>query len=194
MVALLGASGVATEAGRSADTPSLTIEQIENARYDCEQGLGTFVLKDGSFTAEYQRIGIAGITRAKPMITFGDLDGDRVKDAAVGIFYDEGGSGTWVFLYALVNDKGRPKCAAAAQLGDRPHVRAISIRDGRIRVDMNLRKEGDGMAQASLPVLATYTLTGDKLVADGIPENVVLFDLSLDPKSPLVTPPPQVSP
>lgn len=166
---------------------NLTVEQIENATYHCLPGLGKFTLTSGEYGSVHGRVGVAVLTEANgPMVAFGDLNGDGMDDAVVGIYYSGGGSGTWVFLYAMVNDDGRPKCAAAIQLGDRPHTRALRIRDGEILLDMNLRNQDDSMASASVPVHARYALQGERLIESGIPSNVDQYMLSLDAESPLL--------
>ena len=68
-------------------------------------------------------------------VAFGDLNGDGVDDAAVVLATNSGGSGTFIVLNAVLNDKGAAKFASSISLGDRTQVKAITISGGVITVD-----------------------------------------------------------
>ncbi len=65
-------------------------------------------------------------------IAEGDLNGDGLDDAAVVLAADPGGSGTFLYLFAVLNAQGRARPIAPAFLGDRVVVQSLSIEGGEI--------------------------------------------------------------
>jgi hypothetical protein len=68
--------------------------------------------------------------------TFGDLNGDRVDDVLVILISYPGGSGTFFYLAAVLNQDGTPKPVATAFLGDRTIIRSMTIESGQIALEM----------------------------------------------------------
>ena len=155
--------------GKKAPEPSapLTVEALKNAEYQSEWPAdGVAKLTDG----EYQEEIVPGaaskliIVFYPDMYAFGDLDGDDVEDAAVVLATSGGGSGTFISLEAVINDKGTPKHVATAFLGDRAQVKSVAIESGEITVDMVTHGPDDPMCCPSLEVTQKYELQGDTLV------------------------------
>jgi heat shock protein HslJ len=92
---------------------------------------------------------------------FGDLNGDGLDDAAVLLVENSGGSGSFVYLAAVVNEDGQPVNVATELLGDRARVQSLSIVDGVLTVDMVTHAPNDPMCCPSLKVLDTYELQGN---------------------------------
>ena len=98
------------------------------------------------------------------LAAFGDLDGDRIADAAVVVFIDPGGSGTFIHLLAVRDRDGTPVQAGRAFLGDRVRVESLTIRDGRIFVSMVAHGPGDPMCCPSTRMRRAFTLRGRRLL------------------------------
>lgn len=97
------------------------------------------------------------------LAAFGDLDGDRIADAAVVVFIDPGGSGTFIHLLAMRDRDGTPVQAGRAFIGDRVRVESLTIRDGRIFVSMVAHGPGDPMCCPSTRMRRAFTLRGCRL-------------------------------
>ena len=146
---------------------ALTVEALKNAEYQSEwPAEGVAKLTDG----EYQEEIVPGaaskliIVVYPDMHAFGDLNGDGVDDAAVVLATSGGGSGTFISLEAVINDRGTPKHVATAFLGDRAQVKTVAIESGEITVDMVTHGPDDPMCCPTLEVTQKYKLQGDILV------------------------------
>ncbi len=147
--------------------PPLTVEMLKNAEYHSEwPAEGVAKLTDG----EYQEEIVPGaaskliIVVYPDMYAFGDLDGDSVDDAAVVLATSGGGSGTFISLEAVINDKGTPKHVASIKLGDRVKLRSVLIESGEITVDMVTHGPDDPMCCPTAEATQKYKLQGDTLV------------------------------
>ena len=115
-----------------AELRRVTLEQLHDGRYRLpfrddeetpirfQQGRATVRYGDGA-TERVQ----AG--RIDDLVAFGDLDGDLIADAAVVIYIDPGGSGTFIHLLTMHDREGTPVQAAREFLGDRIRVQNIAI-------------------------------------------------------------------
>jgi len=99
-------------------------------------------------------------------IALGQLSQDQAKAAAVIYAYNTGGSGIFTMLCALINDQGKPKQIAAADLGDRVIINSLSIQSGKIIIDMVVHGPQDPACCPTVKKIATYTLVGNKLVEE----------------------------
>jgi heat shock protein HslJ len=145
--------------------PGLTEDKLKNAEYRGIYG-ETVQLIDGRYEGEPFVEGGA----SRPTVTFidphafGDLDGDGVEDAAVLLAENSGGSGTFIYLAAVLNRNGNPQNTATQLLGDRVQVNSLSIEDGEIVVDMLTHGPDDPMCCPTQPVVQTYELRDNQLV------------------------------
>ncbi len=149
-----------------AHAADLTIPQLENSKYlipaweDANQGEWV-QLKNGEFNRRNPE---------NPLfvriidIAIGHLSNNLSKDAAVIYGYNTGGSGFFVMLCAVLNDHGKPKNIALADLEDRVKINSLSIRAGKIIVDMVTHGPNDPACCPTVKKVATYTLVGHKLV------------------------------
>jgi hypothetical protein len=76
---------------------------------------------------------------------FGDLDGDGDEDAVLFLVVDPGGSGTFYYVAASINECGRYRGSDAVLLGNRISPKKIGIRNGAVIVDYATRHPGDPM-------------------------------------------------
>ena len=123
---------------------------LPNAEYPVE-GLSTPAvrLKGGVFE-EPAAPGSASKNRVElgPERAFGDLDGDGDEDAVVVLAVSRGGSGTFLYLASVINEKGVPKASAAMLLGDRVTVTTLAIGAGTLSVGMLVHKPGEPLSAA----------------------------------------------
>ncbi len=147
--------------------PPLTVEALMNTDYHSEWPAdGVAELKDGQYEEEIVP-GAASklvIVVYPDMYAFGDLNGDGVDDAAVVLATSAGGSGTFISLEAVVNERGTPKHVASAQLGDRARINSLVIESGTVTVNLVTHGPNDPMCCPTQEASQEYKLQGDALV------------------------------
>ena len=158
-----------TAAPAGGEPRRLTFEQLRDGHYrlpllgDEETPIrfrdGQGSIRYGAGATERVEAGLVG-----DLVAFRDLDGDDVADAAVVVFVNTGGSGTFIHLLALRDREGTPVQAGREYLGDRVNVRSIAISGGRIFVAMDAHGPGDGLCCPSIATSRAFTLRGRRLV------------------------------
>ncbi len=150
----------------SVNAADLTVEQLKNNQYFIPAW-------ENPDQGEWVQLRSGGFTRRSPdnplfvsvvEIAFGYLANHQTKDAAVIYGYNTGGSGFFVMLSAVINDRGKPKFIAFADLEDRVKINSLSIQSGKIIVDLMTHGPNDPACCPTVRKVATYTLVGDKLV------------------------------
>lgn len=97
---------------------------------------------------------------------YGDLDGDGDDDAVVAFVYDPGGSGTFYYIAAAINQNGRYKGTAAYLLGDRIVVQMVAYDNGLLRARYLDRRPGQPLsAPPTVRTEIQLRLSRGKLVA-----------------------------
>ena len=94
--------------------------------------------------------------------TYGDLDGDGLKEKIVVVRINAGGSGT--FVYLLVLKKGR--CIAVKSLGDRTVINSLIVKNQEIVLDILTYGPNDPMATPTKKVVTRYKLMGGNLLSE----------------------------
>ena len=146
--------------------PPLTLDQLKNGTYLSEYvPAGKVTLKNGKFeqstgTGATQKVVVVMI---EP-VAMGDLNGDKVSDAAVILATNTGGSGTFYDLHAVLNEGGKPVDVSYVLLGDRVQIKSLTITDGVIDVSMITHGPKDPLCCPTLPVTQSYKLQDGKLV------------------------------
>jgi len=147
----------------------VTLERLLDGRYRLplrgdeetpirfHQGRATVRYGDGA--TERVQAGLLG-----DLVAFGDLDGDLIADAAVVVFVNPGGSGTFIHLLAMHDRDGTAVQAAREFLGDRVRVQGIAISGARIFVTMLAHGPGDGLCCPSVEIRRAFRLQGHRLV------------------------------
>ena len=105
-----------------------------------------------NFTVQYQKSAI------------GDLNGDSTADAAVVLVADTSGSGTFIYLAAVIAGEDGFKNVATAYLGDRVVVESVAIQDDVINLQMITHGPQDPLCCPSLKTSETYQLVNGRLV------------------------------
>lgn len=110
------------------------------------------------------------VVRVSGRPAFGDLDGDGDEDAALILAHAPGGSGTFYYAAAAINEGGRYRGTNAVLLGDRISPETTAIRDGVVFIEYADRRPGDPMAQApSVAGRKVMVLRGGLLTESGPP-------------------------
>ena len=130
------------------DLPAAKKAKLTNGVYEEDQGLGASFKLNIRLTDDY---------------AIGDLNGDGAPDAAVILAANTGGSGVFVNLAAVLNDGGKPKPIAYADLGDRTQVKSISIASGVIVMDLVTHSPTDPMCCPTQKETQKFKLQGDQL-------------------------------
>ena len=93
-------------AGDTLEGVPLTLEQLKNAEYLSEWPTGGKAkLTDGTFFEPYEPGAASGVRLTlSEHVAFGDLHVDEIPDAAVVLYVSGGGSGTFRYLAAVVNE------------------------------------------------------------------------------------------
>jgi hypothetical protein len=164
LAALLGIGGFFIF-GAEQSNHALTWTQLRNTTYPSELPRSKAApLQDGVYEEE---VAPGSATRLKIQLAdiagFGQIDGGRSVDAAVVLIGSPGGSGTFIYLVAVLNKVGEPEAAATTLLGDRVAVRAVEIRDRRIMVRMRVRGPSDPFTVLTNEVTRVYSLENGQL-------------------------------
>ena len=122
----------------SGATPALTEAALQNASYD---GIleSPVILSDGRFEGEPFTLGSATrpvVTLVPGVMAVGDLGGDASEEAVVALAHNAGGSGVFMYLAVMRDDRGEPVNTATISLGDRARVTALSIAEGHLLADL----------------------------------------------------------
>lgn len=138
----------------------LTIEALKNAAY---QGIyaGPVQLADGKYEGKPFVEGGASrptVTFIDPFFAFGDLNGDGVEDAAVTLAENSGGSGTFIYLAAVVLQDGAPVNVATQLLGDRVQIKSMTVEAGEVVVTLATFAADDPLCCPSLEETRRYRL------------------------------------
>lgn len=137
---------------------TLTIDALNNATYQVS-AYGTIQLTNGKYT-DVKNGWTAGILDIRAL---GDLNNDGQTDAAVLLWVNGGGSGQFIHLAAVIDDRGTARNAATILLGDRVRVQALTIAGGQIRVDLIVQGPKDPLCCPTQKVVQTYQLQGNQL-------------------------------
>jgi peptidoglycan/xylan/chitin deacetylase (PgdA/CDA1 family)/heat shock protein HslJ len=146
--------------------PRLTWDMLKNAAYPNEwPSDGVAQLVDGVYREKYMPDSATELVISlADMHTFGDLDGDGIEDVSVILISHPGGSGTFFYLAAVLNQDGAPDPLAAAFLGDRTIIRSMTIESGQIVLEMITQGPGDPMCCPNMDRRQVYVLQDNHLV------------------------------
>jgi hypothetical protein len=169
---VMAAAGGNTASKRNARTKvgRLSLGQLKNMTYKVEDAThGEVPLHNGEFEDEPYEPGAASRLEVRfgDRVAHGDLDGDGTPDAAVILWVDPGGSGTFVHLALVLNQNGKPSHVASELLGDRVKVKSLCIKNRIVTVDMLTQGPNDPMCEPRQRVLRRYTLNHGALVPVG---------------------------
>jgi hypothetical protein len=144
----------------------LTTDALMNGVYQSKWALeGKVKLTNGICTESFIPSSSTQIVvkMAEP-VAIGDLNGDRVDDAAVILISHTGTTGTYYDLAAVVNVEGTPYHIATEPLGESIRLKSLTMAEGVIKVEMVTHGPRDPLCCPTLPVTWSYRLQGNQLV------------------------------
>jgi hypothetical protein len=150
----------------ASSTPASIMQMLGSADYSLDVlSTGSITLTNGEYVGPAAPGSATRLTvRLADNIATGDLNGDGVEDAAVILVADPGGSGTFSYVAAVVNQEGDLHGVASALLGDRIEIKSLTIRGGAIEVTILDRAPGQPMASPpTIEVTESYRLQGSRL-------------------------------
>lgn len=145
---------------------ALSLDQLRGGAYTSPDW-GTFQLTDGIYYRALptgQESPEAYTTRMLDTVLYGDIDLDGVEDALVFLATQNGGTGHFVEMAAVLNRDGSASNAATLYLGDRVVVESGSIAGGVITLQMRVQGPNDPMCCPSQAVTSTFRLENGLLV------------------------------
>lgn len=144
----------------------LTLDALKNAEYNSDLPAAKKAkLTNGIYEEEMAPGSASKLTiRLLDQYAIGDLNGDGAADAAVVLAGNTGGSGVFTTLAAVVNDGGKPKHVASADLGDRTVVKSVSIADGVIVTELITHSSTDPMCCPTQNETYQFKLQGVQLI------------------------------
>ncbi len=140
----------------STPLPTLTMDALQNATYLAPSYNMSVTLSGGKYE---EGSGLDFFSAVMlPEVAFGDLNTDGLEDAAILLAENQGGTGVYVSLIAVLNQDGQPMQAASAFVDDRPLINSLSIQDGAIILAATIHGPNDPMVSPTFPVSKTYQL------------------------------------
>jgi hypothetical protein len=140
-----------------------TEDVLKNGVYDVKD-LGSLTLQNGAYEKKYGD-GATMVNKVGYMASaVGDLDKDGAKDAAVVLYANTGGSGTFIYLFAATNKSKTLYQAGSLLIGDRTQVKSIAIDGGKITMQTLDFAPTDPKCCPSLNQTRTFSLQAGVLV------------------------------
>jgi len=147
------------------NTP-LSETTLRNAVYR-SQDFGEFQMLDGIYyrtPPTSQESPEVYTTRIHGTIFYGDINSDGFEDALVILNTQNGGTGHFIELAAVINQNGIPENVSTLSLGDRVVVESASVENGTIVLNMRVHGPNDGLCCPSQPALWSFILDENQLV------------------------------
>jgi hypothetical protein len=151
-----------------APTPpaALTLSALRNAAYRSPDW-GSFELVEGVYLRPPSNPGESPDTYRTELhepLARGDLNGDGAEDAVVFLSTQNGGTGHFVELAAVVNRGGFPDNVSIVYLGDRVGIEGVRVEDGVIVLDIRVQGPNDPLCCASQLETWRFHLVNGQLV------------------------------
>jgi hypothetical protein len=144
----------------------LTLANLQNAQYRSPDW-GEYQLVNGIYyrtpTAPDESAEIYKTQLDERFVT-GDLNADGTEDAVAFLRTQNGGTGHFVELAAVLNQAGNPYNIATVSLGDRVVVESVQITNGIIILAMRVQGPNDGMCCPSQLETWQFLLENNLLV------------------------------
>jgi len=147
---------------------SVTFSQavLLNSTY-CSPDWGEFQLTDGIYyrtPPTSQESSESYTTRFQGPVFYGDINADGLEDAMVILSTQNGGSGHFVELAAVLDQNGSPTNIATIYLGDRVVVESGKVENGIIVLNMRVKGPNDGLCCPSQFATWNLVLNGSQLI------------------------------
>ena len=151
--------------GSGAESAILSLSVILNSNYRSPDW-GEFQLEDGVYyrtpptTQESPEI---YTTHIQEPVFYGDINRDGLEDALVILNTQNGGSGHFIELAALLNQNGSAYNVSTVYLGDRVVVESGKVENGTIVLNMRVQGPNDGLCCPSQSAIWNFVFNGDQL-------------------------------
>ncbi len=157
-------SATATPTVETPPLPMLTLDALQKGTYIAPSYNITVTLSAGKFESG-SGIDFYSVVM-QPEVAYGDLNADGLEDAAILLAENQGGTGVFVSVIAVLNQEGQPVQAGSAYVDDRPIINSIAVQDGAIVLAATIHGPNDPMVSPTFPVTQTLQLnkTGLTLV------------------------------
>jgi len=145
---------------------SLTLLALQNAQYRSPDW-GEYQLVDGVYYRTPTAPGESAetyLTQLDERFVTGDLNADGVEDAVAFLRTQNGGTGHFVELVAMLNQGGNPFNISTVYLGDRVIVESVQVVDGVVTLGMRVQGANDGMCCPSQLETWQFRLENNQLV------------------------------
>ena len=145
---------------------SLTLLALQNAQYRSPDW-GEYQLVNGVYYRTPTAPGELAetyLTQLDERFVTGDLNADGVEDAAAFLRTQNGGTGHFVELAAMLNQGGNPYNISTVYLGDRVIVESAQIVDGVVILAMRVQGPNDSMCCPSQLETWQFQLQNDQLI------------------------------
>ncbi|MBN1370917.1 MAG: hypothetical protein JW987_03075 [Anaerolineaceae bacterium] len=139
---------------------ALSLETLRNGVYNSVDW-GEFQLTDGIYyrtPPTSQESSEAYTTRMLDALFYGDLNGDGAEDAVVFLATQNGGTGHFVEMAAVLNVDGAARNVSSRSLGDRVVVEGGSIDGGLLTLLMRVHGPEDGLCCPSQSATWSFRL------------------------------------
>jgi len=152
----------------SSGSPSVKLSQsvLLNSTYRSPDW-GEFQLHNGAYyrtPPTSQESPETYTTRFQGQIFYGDINADGLVDALVILSTQNGGSGHFVELAAVLDQGGNPYNVSTIYLGDRVVVESGKVENGAIVLNMRIQGPNDGLCCPSQAVTWNFVLNGGQLI------------------------------
>ncbi|MBI2441174.1 MAG: hypothetical protein HYV35_07380 [Lentisphaerae bacterium] len=154
--------------------PGISLKQLDNMEYWTDRGkcrltYGEYIswtnYKDDPSIRIYREVmrgtyisGVHEVDHAD--YAFGDLNNDGLEDAVVILRENTGGTGVFLSLAIVMNEKGKIRNTATVPMGDRQEITSLTIGAGMIRVAGFTHRPTEGYMQPTLPAVWLYIPNG----------------------------------
>ena len=145
--------------------PRLSLDILRNCSY-ASPDWGEFQLSDGLYyrtPPTSQESPENYTTRLLDLSVFGDLNADGMEDAIVFLVTQNGGTGRFVEMAAVLNLDGIARPVATVYLGDRIMVESGIIQAGQITLNLVVQGPNDGLCCPSQHDTRNYRFDGSQL-------------------------------
>lgn len=142
-----------------------TIDAVRNASFFIEFSGEWITLTNGEWYREYPDSDFGESVDISPgRILFGDVNNDGMKDVAVIIVYNGGGTGFFAELAILANQDGQLSYMDSRYLGDRVEIQSFEISNQEIIIDLTSPRFFPGQR-----AILKYKLSDNKLIGEESP-------------------------
>jgi hypothetical protein len=148
------------------ESPHLSVDILRSSAYHSPDW-GDFQLADGIFyrtPPTTQESPEAYTTRLLEPILYGDINSDGMEDAVVFLTTQNGGTGHFVEMAAVLNLNGNASNISTLYLGDRIMIESGAIQNGSITLSLIVQGPNDGLCCPSQKETRNYHLDGGQLV------------------------------